>query len=323
MNNDVFQKARYRLTAYYVGILFIIIFIFSSILIATIESKIRTGLNEKIIVSEAQDDPFKKVSDEIEFIIFLVDGALLIIFGSLSYFLAGKTLLPIRENSELQKKFFTDASHDLRTPLAIITTESEVTLQDVKAGEVDYKKTIISNLEEAKKMSILVNDLLMLSRVGSLTQTSNHTRVDLSNLVETLVMSMKTQALVKGISLKMNESVPLFVMIDVNTMKRAISNILQNAINYTERGGITVDVKEDTSHAIITITDSGVGIDTTELPFVFDRFYKASHSRNDQGGSGLGLPIAKEIIESNKGHIAITSTIKKGTTVTITLPKKS
>jgi signal transduction histidine kinase len=164
MKNNIFKKARIKLTLYYIGIMAIILLAFSSVLIFTIESKIREGFRDRITITESEGDPAKNTSDEIEFIIYIVDGLLLVIIGFSSYFLAGKTLKPIKEALDSQKKFSADASHDLRTPLAIMMTESEVALQNKNPKVDELQSTIESNLEEAKKMSKLVNDLLLISR---------------------------------------------------------------------------------------------------------------------------------------------------------------
>ena len=301
----------------------VILLAFSSVLIFTVESKIRHGFKDQMIVIEMESDLVKKTSNEIEFIIYTIDGILLVIIGFSSYFLAGKTLNPIKEALESQKKFSADASHDLRTPLAIMTTESEVTLQNKNTSAIELRNTITSNLEETKKMSKLVNDLLLISRGDSQATLYSFTEIDLHNFIDIVMKRVKYQAKNKGLSLHLCEYKKVLIAVDVNNFERAISNILQNAIKYTEQGAVVIDIQDEEDESIITISDTGIGIAEKDLPYVFDRFYKAEHSRSDNSSSGLGLPIAKVIIEEHKGSIGIESKISHGTTVTVTLTKKS
>jgi len=320
MKGNIFKSARLKLTLYYVGIMTIILIIFSGALIYTMDLKLKENLNGKIIIKGDREDPLDETSDDIQILIYYIDGSLLILIGFLSYFLAGKTLKPIKDSLDAQKKFSADASHDLRTPLAIITTESEVVLQNSSSKEKDYKKVIISNLEEARKMSKLVNDLLIISRSENESMPNNFVVVDLHNFVEKIIYKMKAQAENKGLSLNINEYKKILVKVNASNFERAFSNIIQNAINYTKVGSIKIDINSDEKKAYISVADTGVGISPQDLPYVFDRFYKAEHSRHDESGSGLGLCISKQIIEQHKGHIIIESKIGVGTTIKITIP---
>jgi len=320
MENNLFKKARYKLTAYYVGIMIIILAIFSSALIHIIELNLRETLKGRIIITEEGKNPIEEANKVIEIVVYSIDGVLLLIVASSSYFLAGKTLRPIKESLDAQKKFSADASHDLRTPLAIITTESEVVLQNEGSQKKDFRDVVKSNLEEAQKMSKLVDDLLLISR-GENENAPVFVSVDLHNFIEKIVLKMEPQAKNNELNLEIDEYKKILVKIDQNNFERAISNILQNAIYYTKIGGIKIILTEDGKDAHITISDTGVGISEEELPFVFDRFYKAEHSRHDESGSGLGLPIAKQIIERQGGTIKINSIMGVGSAVSIVIPK--
>lgn len=322
MKKNIFQSARIKLTAYYVSIMLVILVIFSSVLIYTIELKLRETLSDRIIATEVEEDPIENANNAIEIIIYSIDGALLLIIAFASYLLSGKTLKPIKNSLDAQKKFSADASHDLRTPLAIIITESEVALQGNTNNQKDFKEVVKSNLEEAKKMSGLVNDLLIISRGENENTINNFVISDLYNFIEKIMTKMAPQAESKGLKLKTDEYKKILVKIDLNNFERAISNILQNAIHYTKKGSIQISLKEESKKVLITIKDTGVGINEHDLPNVFDRFYKAEHSRNDESGSGLGLPIAKQIIEQHQGNINIKSQKNIGTEVDVSIPKK-
>lgn len=320
MKNNIIKKARYKLTAYYVGIMLVILAIFSSVLIYTIELKLRETLSGRIIMVEKEEDPIENTNNTIETIVYSIDGILLMIIAFSSYFLAGRTLKPIQDSLYAQKKFSADASHDLRTPLSIIITESEVALHSNTNKQNDFKEVVDSNLEEAKKMSKLVNDLLFISRGENENIANDFVVIDLYYFIEKIVSKMKSQAESKNLKLDIDEYKKILVKIDLNSFERAVSNILQNAINYTKIGNIKISLKVESKKVAIIIKDTGVGINEQDLLHVFDRFYKAEHSRNDKSGSGLGLCISKQIIEKHQGNIKINSTISLGTTVTIIIP---
>lgn len=310
-----FDRPKILLSLYYTLITIFVIAIFSTILIYTIETKIQENFDGKIILIDDKTLP-ERTSNEIEFIIYVVDGVLIVLVAFSSYILASRTLNPLRKALEIQKKFSADASHDLRTPLAIITTESEVVLRHGNSSKKDFKKVVESNLEEVKKMTTLVNDLLFISRGENLKQTKANLK--LSILIINLVEKMKSQMDAKNLELVTNIDSNIFVKASKD-LERAVQNILQNAINYTKVGTITVELKKEMQKTILTISDTGVGISKNDLPKIFDRFYKAENSRNDNSGSGLGLAIAKEILEQDNGQIEIKSEINKGTTVEICL----
>lgn len=317
MKDKIFQKAKIKLTAFYVVVMFCILVIFTSILMFTIESRLRASLDGKILITQEQEDPLRNASDDIEAVIYTIDGLLLLVIAFSSYFLAGRTLKPIKDTLDAQAKFSADASHDLRTPLAIIMTESEVLLQGKDQNISDYKKIVESNLEEAKKMNLLVSDLLLIAR-GENSQLEKE-KVDLSDLLSAIVLKMKQQAEHKNLNLEQNIQKDISAYINKTDVERSIKNILQNAINYTKNGGIKITLKKENKKVILEIVDTGVGISEKDLPFIFDRFYKAEHSRNDGSGSGLGLSIARNLLERNAGEIDIKSDVGVGTKVTIIL----
>jgi signal transduction histidine kinase len=137
-----------------------------------------------------------------------------------------------------------------------------------------------------------------------------------------MISKVKYQAENKGLKIKLCEYKKVLIPVDKDNFERAISNIIQNAIKYTNQGTITIDAREENKKVTITISDTGVGIDQKDLPYIFDRFYKAEHSRNDNSSSGLGLSIAKLIIEEHKGSIGIESEVNRGTVAIITMSTK-
>lgn len=306
----------------------VILFAYSSAILFPIKYRVRHGFRPRVPVCMQENmqncirdyDPVKEAMDEIEILVYSIDVILLAVIGFASYFLAGKTLAPIKASLDSQKKFTADASHDLRTPLAIMTTEAEVVLKNENATVDDYREVIESNLEETNKMSKLVSDLLLISRGDNNATNYSYTEIDVHGFMTKVIDKISSVAEKKGLTVNISEYKKVILRVDLSNFERAISNILQNSIKYTDKGGIRVDITSNKEFVNIKIIDTGVGIGEKDLPHVFDRFYKAEHSRNDNSGSGLGLPIAKLIIEEHKGSIKISSKEGVGTTVDILLP---
>ena len=170
-------------------------------------------------------------------------------------------------------------------------------------------------------MSVLVQDLLTLSRGGE--RASTATPVSLPMLTHDVVIRLlplandHTVHLVEGASVE-----DLFVFVNQEEVSRAVVNIIKNAILYNRPGGsVTVSLAKKGSQAELTIQDTGIGMTPEEVSHAFDRFYRAEQSRSrETGGSGLGLSIAKSVVEAASGSLSLVSTKEKGTTVTILLP---
>jgi signal transduction histidine kinase len=170
-------------------------------------------------------------------------------------------------------------------------------------------------------MSKLVNDLLLISRGEQENTLNNFIITDLHSFTEKVMQKFTRQAKDKNLTLEISEYIKRDILLEPSSFERAISNLIQNAINYTKQGGVKIEIGEDVKNIILSIRDSGVGISSADLPFIFDRFYKAEHSRNDQSGSGLGLSIAKQIIKKHNGDISVESNVGTGTVVTIKIVK--
>ena len=318
LRHNLFEQARIKLSLFYCLIIFIILSAFSIFLLNTLEKNISDTLGDEIPDVQARGHVLHSTVDNLENLVLTIDLIVFLLTAFLSYYLSGKTLKPIKEVLELQKRFTADASHDLRTPLAIITTETEVLLSSKSNNIQEYKNALISNLEEANKMKVLVSDLLTLARTENLNNNSNLETVEIKNVIHNILQRFDFQMKAKNISLSTQYSVNGNISIHKHNFERVIQNILQNAINYTkENGTISVNVSKIKSNFVIEIQDNGVGISQKDLPYIYDRFYKAEHSRNDNSGSGLGLAIAKQIILQHGGQIKIESEIGVGTKVII------
>ena len=160
LEHSVFTKARLKLTIYYTLGMVVIIGVFSVVLYITLTQNIKNHVEDSIEDAETQLEVVSETSDELQVSIIVIDGLLLLLVGSLSYWLSGKTLKPIAQNMEAQKRFSADVSHELRTPLTIMQADIEITLGSKKPDLEQFGKTLKSNLEETKKMARIINQNL-------------------------------------------------------------------------------------------------------------------------------------------------------------------
>lgn len=257
-------------------------------------------------------------------VLVLVNLGILGISGAAGYFLAGKTLKPIAQMMDEQNQFIADASHELRTPLTALKTTTEVALRDKKLTFKQAKALLVDNLEEINNLQILSNNLLQLAQQEEVNGTINLGEVSLNEIFAEATEKADSLARKKEIKI-VAETKDYQFKGDKNSLVELLIILFDNAIKYSPAKS-TINVKATkTDHMIqISVSDQGMGIEKTDLPHIFDRFYRADKSRTGgtAHGYGLGLPIAKKIVEMHNGTISVASVLKKGTTFTIKLPLK-
>lgn len=242
---------------------------------------------------------------------------LFILFG-VSFYFANRSIRPIEDNWEKQKQFVADASHELKTPLAIINANTDALLANGEETVNSQKKWIDYIQSEAGRMGKLVNDMLYLAKVEDTPKDQMH--FDISNIVLDVIASMEAVIFEKGIKLSQTIETEIIVKGDGEKIKQAVLILLDNAAKYTNaNGNVDITLKRLRNHAIFSVQNSGEGIPADQLPRIFDRFYRSDPSRSQEtGGYGLGLSIAKTIIERSDGSIYAEST-ESGTTFTFEL----
>ncbi len=218
-----------------------------------------------------------------------------------------------------QRQFVADASHELRTPLTIIRGELDVTLRHERDASA-YRETLVTVHDEVTRLQDLVTDLLLLARNDEPTQHLT-TIVDLAAIAALVTAHLQPLAHARSQALTLAAS-PATVYGIAGDIERLMRNLVENAIRYTpEHGAISITVQRDGTQAVLTIADTGPGIDPAALPHLFDRFTRADSGRNRAaGGTGLGLAIAQAIAHRHGGAIAVMSTVGEGSVFTTTLP---
>ena len=218
-----------------------------------------------------------------------------------------------------QKQFIQDISHELKTPLTILKGELEVTLKRMRSPE-EYQSILMSGLEEINKLSQLIENLLTLARFDSRQMKLEVEIFDLDTLITEVIDDMRILAQQKGIIIESILQDRVSVNADKKQIKRALINVLDNAIKYTlQNGTVVLKLSKENGFAKIKITDTGIGIPEAELSRIFERFYRGDKSHSSPG-FGLGLSITKSIIEAHRGEIKVDSQLGKGAISIISLP---
>ncbi len=241
-----------------------------------------------------------------------------VLFG---YVIARVTLTPARNALASQKQFIGNIAHELRTPLAVIKTNTEVSLLESRMS-ADMKQTLESNIEELDRISEIINNLLSLSSLVR-PERIEFDAVDLSLVATDVVQKFSSLAKRGEHQVTLRKSPDAQVWGNATALQQIIGNLLKNALNYTPRGGhirLTIEPAPDNQIEVI-VQDSGVGIARKDLFRIFEPFYRADPSRTKgAGGSGLGLAIVSELIKMHQGKITIRSAVGRGTTVSVLFP---
>jgi len=250
-----------------------------------------------------------------------ISGTLLLLIGG--WFLAGRALVPIERAFRTQQGFIADASHELRTPLTVLRSAADL-LDRHRDEPLGANRELFDDLRDGlARIERLATDLLTLARSDLGEQTLAVAPLDLGPFAADVARRTTPLARAHDLALSCESSgdeVPIEA--DPDRLHQVVLILLDNAITHTPPGGhITVAVSRQGGEAVLEVRDTGEGIPPEALARIFDRFYRADQARSRAvGGAGLGLAIAKALVESHGGRIALNSTLGEGTTVTVALP---
>lgn len=226
---------------------------------------------------------------------------------------------------KLRSDFIANVSHELRTPIAMLQGYSEAILDGIVDSEEERNEMIRIIYDESQRMGRLVADLLDLARMESGHTTLVKESVPINPVFERITQKFSQVAKENHVHLNFHTEMSddAVISIDEDRIEQVLTNLIDNAIRHTPaEGSVTVSLEHELSYLKVQVSDTGEGISKEDLPFVFERFYKAdkARTRNKKVGTGLGLAIAKNIVEAHNGNIRVESELGKGTTFTFYLP---
>ena len=321
----MFSAARLRLTLWYLAVLGTIVVLLS---LALYEVLLRLQQAEALtlgrVVRHGVIQLFARDERALAWQIGAIDLGMLILAALGAYVLAGRTLRPIQEAMERQERFAVAASHELRTPLTVLQGTLEVALLRDRTP-AEYKEILSKAATEAARMGTLVGDLLALARIQSDREILARAPLDLRVVAREAAERVEPLAARKGQTLEVELDGPLPTCGDQLKLRQALTNLLDNAITYTPKGGaIRLSARAARGRAVIAVRDTGPGIETQHLPHLFEPFYRVDAVRGDGSGhAGLGLALAAWIVQAHGGHLAVESRIGVGTVFTLTLPLRA
>ncbi len=324
----MFRSARLKLTAWYLVIIMCVSFIFSLLLYRVLAAEVeRFDRAQRIRIERTffqEPENSQLVVDAKEHIrntLIFIDAIIFVTSAAVGYFLAGRTLQPIQDMVLEQNRFVSDASHELKTPLTSLKSAFEVYLRDKNKNLEDANVIIKESVIEVDKLKDLSESLLQLSQHEKLTQVSKFEKVNLKNVLTQACKKVDGLAKKKDITFSTTLQ-DANILGDKYALEELFVILLDNAIKYSgENSQVKIVIRKTINGAEVAISDSGIGIKKTDIAHIFDRFYRAdtARSNNQNKGYGLGLSIAKKIVEAHKGTILVESKVNKGSTFTVQL----
>ncbi len=339
----MFHSARLKLTAWYLLIIMTVSILFSGIIyqVLTMEitrfdrmhrMRIQQELQGEIEFPPPGPQRFRAMMEYPELIeetkqrvlnsLLILNGSILVVSGVLGYLLAGRTLRPIKDMTDEQKRFISDASHEIKTPLTSLKTAFEVFLRSKKKNMKEAEKIIQDSVAEVDKLQSLSDALLKLSHFEKPNPALINEMISIDNAVSKAIKKTANLAKIKRITIKKN--LQTFTMKgNQESIVDLLVILLDNAIKYSsDNKTVEIATRSSSSVGIIEIRDHGIGISPNDIKHIFERFYRSDTARTKSGknGYGLGLSIAKKIVEIHKGQISASSETDKGTTITLHFP---
>ncbi len=334
------QSAVFKLTLWYLGIILVLSALFSVALYRESSAQLtenathqRNAINRLLLPTAFEPrraEFLQQLADQLDtderrliLRLLVLNLSTLLLGGGAAYALARRTLQPIQASLEARGRFTADASHELRTPLTAMRTEIEVALRSGKLTASEAKDLLASNLEEIAKLEALSAGLLRLAQFENGLDPAAITKVPVRELFESATNRYQALISSRKINLEITAGTETIAG-DQASLVELVAVLLDNAIKYSPKSSPIKLASEVTGHSVkLSVADAGAGIKASDIPHIFDRFYRADRSRTKGehvNGYGLGLSIAKRIVQVHRGTIAVESKPEHGTTFTIKLP---
>ena len=276
---------------------------------------------------------FKRVESkkraDIEFEVELDDKSTRWVLGSMNqskttkeFILVVHDITQLRQLNSMRRDFISNLSHELRTPVSVIRANSETLLDGALENKKDAKSFAKAILHNSERLSLMVSDLIDLSRIEYGDLKLNIQKIDLDHFINEFISSMKSLTKKKDIEIIYEPSKNNWIKADLQALERIMNNLIDNAFKYSEKGSsITISTEQAANHLKVMIADTGSGVSDEDKVYIFDRFYRTASARaSDNKGSGLGLAIVKNLANSLDGEVGIESRKPNGSIFWFTLP---
>jgi two-component system OmpR family sensor kinase len=228
----------------------------------------------------------------------------------------------LENHDRLRNEFVSNASHELKTPLSTMKILAESMLYQEKSDPEMTREFFSDINHEVDRLAHIVSDLLHLVQEENADRALNYGAVDMEELILRVLRRLMPLAKNKGIRLE-RKLLPVKIEADESRIEQVVTNLVDNALKYTDKGSVSVTLKPDGAYAVMTVHDTGIGIPKEAIPRLFERFYRVDKARSrDTGGTGLGLSIVERIVSMHGGFIHVESVVGRGSTFTVRLPIK-
>jgi signal transduction histidine kinase len=272
-----------------------------------------------LLVAGPLADVRREQREALEAMLIGIPIVLLLAAGGGMY-LAAVGLRPITEALRIQRQFTADASHELRTPVSVVRAAAEVALSREHRDEGEYRETLSIVGSQARRMSRLVDDMLVLARADAGGYPLRPVDFYLDEVIVECCRAVDVLAAERGVTIRSRASVEIPYRGDEDLLRQLVLNVLQNAVQHSPPGGsVAIDVERDAAAVKMRVTDSGAGVPPEDEQRIFDRFVQLDPARRGQG-TGLGLPIARWIAEAHHGTLVLERSGAGGSTFCVSLP---
>ncbi len=245
----------------------------------------------------------------------------MIVFYFISRYISGLAVKPLKDAINMEKQFVTDVSHDLKTPLTVIMANNSILRSNPDSSISQQMNWIESTDTATQNMLSMINEMLTLSAIDSVSIMLDKQTVDFSSIVEKSILQMESLAYEKDVLIISKLEDNISITSDAEYLQRITTNLIENGIKYEpSKGTVTISLTTNKKSAIFSVQNHNSIINATDLPHVFERFYRSDKARNTQNGHGLGLAIAKDMTKALGGTIDVKSTTKEGTVFSVRFP---
>lgn len=316
----MFQQARRRLALRYTALFIIVLIVFSAAFVVVLAVALQPAfdISPEVSNEEAARVAYDRTIQRILLAIVVADGVAFVVVAGAAYYLAGRTLRPIREAHDRQRRFVADASHEMRNPLAAIRATADSAL----AGTTPSSAALETIAGATDRLTILTNDLLLLARSERGRIDGSSGVLDLSVLAAEAVATVRSAHDIPSDRIALTLAPDLLVDADDRELTRIVENLVDNALRYAAAAPrVRVRTYRRDAYAIVEVADDGPGIAAADVGRIFEPFYRVRSDAETPQGSGLGLSIAAELARRNGGTIDVASIPGSGATFSLRLPR--